>query len=48
MEEDAFMQLNYKDMKKWYNNNAELKEKELALFISLSVDMVLFHCSGRI
>ena len=27
MEEDSFMQLNHKDMKKWYNDNAELKSK---------------------
>ena len=27
MEEESFMQLNYKDMKKWYNDNAEMKEK---------------------
>ena len=27
MEEESYMQLNYKDMKKWYNDNKELKEK---------------------
>lgn len=27
MEEDSFMQLNHKDMKKWYNDNPELKSK---------------------
>lgn len=27
MEEEAFMQLNHKDMKKWYGENEELKKK---------------------
>lgn len=27
MEEEAFMKLNHKDMKKWYGEHTDLKEK---------------------
>lgn len=48
MEEESYMQLNYKDMKKWYNDNKELKEKYRNEFLTQTLDMVVFPCSGKI
>ena len=33
MEEDAYMQLNHKDIKKWYGEHKEFKEKYILYFI---------------
>lgn len=33
LEEDAFMQLNHKDMKKWYGEHKEFKEKFVVSWI---------------
>lgn len=48
MEEEAFMQLNHKDMKKWYGENEELKRSEAFCFDVTLVDTAVFRCSGKI
>ena len=47
LEKETYLRNRHKDVKKWYNDNPELKSKcgRSEVFI---VDMEDFHCFGKI